>query len=343
MNTLRKLIKNEDITPQEYRALFESCIEGKDSKIYAPALMASLSSKPISSADVIHFVSYLHAKSPKKRLRSSNDLVNIVGTGGGISTFNISTTTVFVAAAAGAKVLKSGSYSYNSRSGSLDVLSELGIDLNLNLEQLNFMVEDLGLGFVSPRMYPPLLRRIATSILPLSMKDIGGFINTVGPLLCPIEVGAEVCGVKSPELIPLFSQALPTVGISRGYCVSAAVGMDEFSAIGTSRYVDLSNPNTYETFQPYDYQLRHNSIKELEGGSPKDNAELVHDLLKGKANQAATDTVIINAAFVCLAGRVTDSLDDAIDLCKNAVYSGASYTLLNRASEFSRDHHAVAV
>jgi len=338
MNTLRSIIRNDHaIKREDYFALFSQALEDRKHKSTLIALLAALSSKPLNLADVINFVEYIEQDSPKQSLSVPDNIVNIVGTGGGISTFNISTTATFVAASAGAKVLKSGSYAYNSQCGSLDLLTNLGINLNLSNAGLEAMLNELNIGFVSPKMYPPLLKRIAVSILPLALKDIGGFINTIGPLLCPFQVQGQICGVRSYDQIELFAQALHRLEIPNSIAVWSDIGMDEFSALGINHFAMSHQSPKIQQLDPTHYGMSHTNIDELSGGSPAINEAIMKHILKGGNPLAARDTVALNAAQILILSGQSDSIQDATALALETIDNGAAYRLLQKAIEFSQD------
>jgi len=163
------------------------------------AFLVALAARPLTHATMVNFVSYVRRVSPRTAFAGVSSAVNIVGTGGGPSTFNISTAAAFVASAAGATVVKSGSRAYNSASGSMDVLRALGVTLPTDAVEAARMLARTGLSFVSESHSSPVLRRLVMSVLPLSFRDVGGFINTVGPFLCPYEVSGQVFGVAHRE------------------------------------------------------------------------------------------------------------------------------------------------
>lgn len=338
MSTLRKLVRNSnDISNEDYQALFTSAFEDRKQRDTLIAMLCALSAKPLNANDMANFVAYVEKDSPKKVLKCSDRAVNIVGTGGGAPTFNISTTSTFVAAAAGATVLKSGSYSYNSKSGSLDLLASLGINLNSSEAALEGMVEELNIGFVPPQMYAPILRRIAISIMPLNLRDIGGFINKIGPLLCPIKVSGQICGVSEQSYIAMFVKAMQSFGMTNSMAVWAEMGMDEFSAIGNNQYALTDADGSIQTLNPQDYGMDYHDPTALDGGEPDENVELLKNLLTTNARNAAVDTVALNAAHVILLGKQADNLKDALAMAHHAIFSGAAYDLLQRAVEYSHD------
>ncbi len=339
MRTLNKIIRDQAIEDAEYHEFLEALFSDKSHKLSVVALIAALSAKPTRLADILSFVEFLESESPKSTLRTDGRLVNIVGTGGGIATFNISTTATFLTAAAGTKVLKSGSFAYNSRSGSLDLIRELGIPLDLSVAGLETMLDELNIGFVSARLYPPRLRRLATTILPLTLKEIGGFVNLIGPLLCPFHVHGQICGVRSRSLIPVFQTALKERRIENSITVWGEEGLDEFSAIGKSYYRITGTDEVDTVFDPLAYGIRHASVRELAGGTGAENAEITRLILKDKARSAAArDTVIINSAFMLLLSGAVDSIADGLSLARDTLRSGDGYQLLLKAGEFAYDH-----
>lgn len=338
MNILRRVIRNEDISQDEYHAFLTSVLEDRANKSTLTAYLAAIAAKPLHEQDVVHFASYIEKNTPKRALSVSDEVINIVGTGGGISTFNISTSAAFVAAASGAKVLKSGSYAHNSKCGSLDVLSNLGIKLDINDEILETMLEELNIGFASPKSYSSILRRIAVSIMPLNLREIGGFINAIGPLLCPYQVRGQICGVSSYEYIEIFSSAMQSLGMHNSIAVWAEIGLDEFSAIGLNHMAYINETIKTDTFNPLEYGMVHDNHSELNGGSAVDNAAIMQSVLLSGKPSAARDTVALNAAFVLMLSGQCDSKKEALLMAWDAIKSGAAYRLIQNTIEFSNDH-----
>ncbi len=340
MSILRKIIRNDsDIDEADYFSLFSAAIFDRSQKHVLPALLAALAAKPLNLNDAVAFVRFIEKETPKRQLSVSHEAVNIVGTGGGLSTFNISTTATFVAAAAGAKVIKSGSYSYNSQCGSLDVLQHLGFNLNQDEQGLQRMLEELNIGFVSPGMYSSVLRRIAVSVIPFNLREIGGFINTLGPLLCPFQVSGQICGVRQPGLIDTFASAFASLGMNNSIIASAEIGLDEFSAIGKNYSARIQDGIISRAeFDPAIYGFRYTDINQLNGGTPETNVSIMESLLKSTQPSAARDTVILNAAYLLVVAQKYTTPAEAIFAATAAIESGNAFRLLHKAREFSHDH-----
>ena len=338
MSLLRKIIRNDsDIDKGEYHSYLSSILEDRTGKCSLTAFLAALSAKPLNFDDMINFVGFIENETPKRYLSVSDRVINIVGTGGGISTFNISTSAAFVAAAAGAMVLKSGSYAYNSKCGSLDVLSNLGINLNIDEHGLQTMLEELNVGFVGPHMYSPLLRRIAVSIMPLTLREIGGFINTIGPLLCPFHVHGQICGVRSYDFVDLFARVLQKLGIHNSISVWSEIGLDEFSAVGVNHFAFVNEHIHKQEFDPREYGMAHYDHHDLCGGSASANANIMQSVLKTGKPFAARDTVALNAAFVLLLSGQCETKEEALQRSLDAITNGSAFRLLQNTIAFSND------
>lgn len=338
MSILRDIIRGSTpIDATDYQVFLQSLIEDRVQKPALIALLSALAAKPLALQDILNFVEFIERDAPKRRLPISSRAINIVGTGGGPSTFNISTTAAFVAAAAGATVLKSGSHAYNSQCGSLDLLHALGLNIPTSDQALNAMVETLNIGFVHPAMYPPLLRRIAVSVMPLNLRDIGGFINLIGPLLCPIEVKGQICGVSQHPYLDIFSTALARRGINNALTVWAEVGLDEFSAVGKNHYAVFEGDSRHHVFDPAQHGMHHGDLQALCGGTPETNQAMMMSIFSGKHTSAAADTVALNAAFILQQAGIQTDIDEAIGLARDTLQSGKALRCLHNSIEYSHD------
>ncbi|MGH8549259.1 MAG: anthranilate phosphoribosyltransferase [Methylococcales bacterium] len=328
---LRQLISGS--TPPEgsgFHAFLDRVMQNEASKSEVVAFLAGLSARPLIPGNVHNFVSYNFQLSPAKRLEGSEGAVNIVGTGGGIPTFNISTAVAFVASAAGAKVLKSGSAAYSSQCGSLDVLDALSVPMPASESELADMIGELGIGFVPASHYGPLLKQLIAKALPLPFRDIAGFVNTIGPLLCPYRVSAQLIGVGRLEHLEVFSEVLARSKPPKTLLVHAHCGLDEFCSIGVN-YCRLIGEEV-QRFSLYSRNLGFGggSLANLAGGSVRENAEILHDVLSGKRKGEARDTVILNSAALLFLAGVAPSIEDGIQLAAITINNGKAIRQLER-------------
>jgi len=297
----------------------------------AAAFLAALSTRPLSVATVVDFVDYVQRRSPPRALPGVRGAVNIVGTGGGRSTFNISTAAALVAAAAGATVVKSGSRAYTSESGSIDVLRALNIPLPGHSDELAMMVRETGIGFASEAHGSPLLRRLAASIHPLPWRDVAGFVNTIGPLLSPYAVTGQVIGVARSEHFEVMSAAAHRLGARRTWLVHCSLGLDELCSFAPNRaeWIDADAAPHRGGWPSGAGELR-----ELEGGDAARNAEIVTGILHGRLRGAARDTVVLNAAALLIVAGTAATIPGGMSQAADAIDSGAARARLERITRW---------
>jgi len=317
-----------------FHAFLDRVMQGDISKHEVVAFLAGLSAKPLCAEDVGNFISYMFQVSPAKRLAGAEDAVNIVGTGGGISTFNISTAVAFVASAAGAKVLKSGSAAYTSRCGSLDVLDALAVPMPKSESQLTDMVAKFGLGFIPATHYGVLLRQLIIKVFPLAFRDVAGFVNTIGPLLCPYEVSGQLIGVGRFEYLDVFTEVLIQRTSPKTLLVRADCGMDEFCSIGVNHCRLISEGVQRFSLSSRNLGFGGGSIEKLAGGTVQQNACILLEVLSGQRQGEARDTVVLNSAALLFVARVAASIEDGIQLAAAAIDEGKAIQQLERVVEW---------
>lgn len=332
---LRQLISGK-VPPEsaEFHAFLDRVMRGEVNKLEVIAFLSGISAKPLHAENVKNFVSHVFQVTPAKQLKGGENAVNIVGTGGGISTFNISTAVAFVASAAGAKVLKSGSAAYNSQCGSLDVLGSLGVPTPDSEAMLSEMIEQIGIGFVPASHYGVLLRRLAIQILPLKFRDIAGFVNTVGPLLCPYRVAGQLIGVGRFDYLDIFTDVLSQNDVPRTLLVHADVVMDEFSSVGINHCRLIDNGVQRFSLSSRNLGFGGGSVDKLAGGDVKHNAAVLRQVLAGERRDEARDTVVLNAAALLFVAGVTGSIEAGIELAARTIDEGKAKEQLQRVFEW---------
>lgn len=336
---LAALMHHQPLDMEEMIAFWHQVDCGEHSPQMIVAVLSVMSSQTPSMNLVLSFLHYVQQAYPKTRLPSALTAVNIVGTGGGINTFNISTTAAFVTAAAGVPVLKSGSRAYSSRSGSQDVLDRLGIRVPGNDAVLEEMIQTLGIGFAPVARYPALCRKLALACQPLSFRLVGQFINRLGPLLCPFELKGQVTGVSNPELMNVLACATHELTQDNILFVHAGVGADELLPTGHNVcwWVQHKEDRQWnDTFGQAGKEASTATLRALAGGSPSENAARLQRVLAGDDEAEALEAVALNAgAALLVAGRV-DSLSKGISLARRILHSGEGLGVLQRTQHFCR-------
>jgi anthranilate phosphoribosyltransferase len=339
ISTLQKIVQNPDsLSDKEFDDYLSHIQENKLSKHEVVSFLTAFSARPPDSTNIVRFVRYIENNYPKKRLLCEDKLINIVGTGGGISTFNISTTAAILASSAGVKVLKSGSYSYNSKSGSLDVIKSLGIATTSKPEIIEYMLSKIGIAFISNDAYSPFLKRLAVSILPIPFKYIGGFVNIAGPLLCPYETTGQVTGVSKIEYLETMSDAMEELNRKNSIVVHAEMGMDEFSSIGNNHYIkiDKHGLKTKESFNHKRFNFVDNNVAMLMGGNPDYNADYTKKILSGKIKGAASETVLLNSASILVLAEKADSFEEGVKILQDLINKGDAEKQFRKIVEISQ-------
>jgi len=267
-------------------------------------------------------------------------LMDIVGTGGdGSGSFNVSTTTSFVVAAAGITVAKHGNRAVSSNCGSADVLEALGVDLSLTADQVANCVQSVGIGF----LFAPMLHgAMKHAIGPRREIGIRSIFNILGPMTNPAGANVQLTGVFSKELTTTLAEVLVRLGMMRTLVVWGEGNLDELTVTGRSYIADGHN-GTVTTYSivPEDFGLKRASMIDISGGAtPMDAADQVRDVLGGKAG-ARLDMVLLNAGAALLAGGKVRDISEGVSMAREIVNSGAALKKLQQLVDFSQTVEAL--
>jgi anthranilate phosphoribosyltransferase len=277
--------------------------------------------------DTATVVSAVRRLSPPRRIAGSADspTVNIVGTGGGPSTFNVSTATSFLLAAAGVKVIKTGSTAWRSKSGFMEAAMALGcLKESLTWDQVEAVADQTGIAFVPPALYPTVLRDIANLLTPAVFRRVGYYINIIGPLLSPVAVDFRFLGASSRARQALLVDAAAKLGDIPNCVAAAENGMDEVSTIGETTIVvtDAAGECDTMTIDPTTLAIADVTIEDLAGLSPIGAARLLKRILSGQGTVQQSEIVALNGAAVLWCMGRHDSLATAFDACRSLIAAG---------------------
>ena len=266
----------------------------------------------------------------------TGDMLDTCGTGGDRSgTFNISTTVAFVAAGAGIPVAKHGNRAATSKSGSADVLAALGVNLDLEAEQVGRCIDEVGIGFLFAVKLHPAMRH---AIAPRRQLGIRTIFNILGPLTNPAGAQRFLMGVFAAELTDLLAQVLRALGVKSAMVVNGYGGLDELTITGPNRisYLKEDGSITHLDADPTDYGFHRASLDELKGGEPAENAAILRSVLDGSDTGPKRDIVILNAGAAIMAAGHTNSIADGIVAARDSLESGAAMQKLEDLIEFSQ-------
>jgi anthranilate phosphoribosyltransferase len=263
-------------------------------------------------------------------------VLDTCGTGGGDSAmFNVSTTAAIVAAAAGVPVAKHGNRSVTSRSGSADVLAELGVNINASIPQVEACLDELGLCFCFAPLMHPSMKNVSAVRKTLGIRTI---FNILGPLVNPARAGYQLLGAGRPELRPLLAGAVAKLGTERTLVVSGDDGLGDVTLTGITNVSEVvadagRSPATREfAWQPEDFGLTRSSLAGLQVDGPQASASIVRRILAGEAGPAR-DIVLLNAAAGLIVAGTTNEPRIAAANAAAAIDSGAAANLLTRLAE----------
>ena len=252
----------------------------------------------------------------------AGELVDIVGTGGdGAKTFNISTTAMFVAAAAGAKVAKHGGRSVSSSSGAADVLEAMGANLQQSPEQVAQSIAQCGIGFMFAPNHHAAMRYVAPVRKALGFRTI---FNILGPLTNPAGAANQLLGVFHIDLCGILSRVLQQLGSRHVLVVHGSDGLDEITVSGCTRIAELKDGAVREyDIHPEEFGLPvYADLGSLKVENAADSLAMMNAVLRGEARGAARDIVLLNAAACLYAGNVASSLQDGVERAREALDSG---------------------
>jgi anthranilate phosphoribosyltransferase len=257
--------------------------------------------------------------------------VDTCGTGGGSTgTFNISTAAAFVAAGAGARVVKHGNRSFTSRSGSADVLEALGVDIQLSPERAAAQLAGCGMTFLFAPLFHPAMRHVGPVRRELALSTI---MNLLGPLANPAGVGRQVIGVGDPQRASLLAESLALLGAEHALVVHAGAGLDEIAppGMGPTDIVEVRAGTVSRwSLDPGAFAIAAGDAAALAGGLPVDNAAIIQRILDGVDRTVRRSAVVLNAAAALVVAGIGDSWDDAARRAGAAIDSGAARTVLER-------------
>jgi anthranilate phosphoribosyltransferase len=302
----------------------------------AVAVLSSLTTQMPDGPSVSALLGSLRAGNPQPAA-PPRTTVNIVGTGGGPSTFNLSTASAFVAAAMGTRVIKTGSRAYASRTGSVDLLDRLGIRMAASYEELEQLLDTFGIACAGPFVYPKELRLLARQILPFDMKTVGRFFNLVGPFLAAVPVTTQITGVSDHSVLPVF-RALAQQDPSRDYWLCwNDLGCDELLSV-TDGHVFDSAAGTERVIAPGELGLTDRPFEDLLPVDELDDT-VPHflSLSSGDGPTGAIESIRLNAAVLAINGGVKEDWAGALELAEETMMSGEPARLIERI----RAHGAV--
>ena len=325
---LQRVIEHREIFHDEMLHIMRLIMAGEMSPVLMSAFIAALRVKKETIGEITAAAQVMREFSTKVEVADRQHLVDIVGTGGdGSHTFNISTCSMFVAAAAGAKVSKHGSRSVSSKSGSADVLESLGVSINLTPTQIAQCIAQVGIGFMFAPNHHPAMKNVAPVRKELGVRTI---FNILGPLTNPASAPNILMGVFHPDLVGIQVRALERLGADHAMVVYGRDGLDEVSLGAATLVGELKNGQVREyEIHPEDFGFAMSSTRALRVETPEQSRTMLLGVLDNQAGPAR-DIVVLNTAVALYAANVVDSIEAGVVKARAALDSGAAKAKLDQ-------------
>lgn len=333
---LSKVASKKNLSGAESAEVFGEIMSGEADEAIMAAFLTALKMKGETVDEVVGAASAMRARATFINAGSAAP-IDTCGTGGdGMNTFNISTTSAFIAAGAGVPVAKHGNRAATSKCGSGDVLGELGFNLDVHASVMEHCLQEEGIAFLfAPKMHPAM-RFAAPVRKALGFRTI---FNLLGPLVNPAGATGQVVGVFEAGYTEFVAECLNRMGVRRAFVVHAADGMDEISVCTPTRVSELRDCSIKTSeFNPRKYFPDGANFSELKGGDAKVNAQILLDVLSGKLRNGARDICLLNAAAAIVVGGKTDDFGAALEMARDSLDSGAALKKLKTLVEFSRQN-----
>lgn len=316
----------ENLTADHASTVLAEIMEGRTEPIQTGAFLIALRAKGETVSELVGLARTMRSlAAPVHTTRI--DLVDTAGTGGGPSTFNVSTTAALVAAAAGCAVAKHGNRSATSKSGSADVLEALGVNLDLDPEAIGRCIDEIGFGFLFAQRHHTAMAHVGPARAGLGVRTV---FNFLGPLTNPAGATRQLLGVADRRYQETIAEALIGLGTERALVVSAEDGLDELSLAAPTRVIEVFEGRTAEWFvEPGQYGLAPLELEEIAGGTPAENAAATRAVLAGETGPRR-DIVLLNAAAAIYVGGLAADLEDGVAKAAAAIDSGSAAGLLDK-------------
>ncbi len=326
------LVGGIDLSEPEMAECMREIMEGRAADSQIGAFLAALRMKGETVDEITGAAKIMREKAA--RINAPKGVLDTCGTGGDMAhTFNISTVTAIVVAAAGVPVAKHGNRAVSSRSGSADVLEALGIKIDLQPEKVEKCLFETGFGFLFAPLFHPAMKY---AIGPRREMGIRTIFNILGPLTNPANAKRQILGVFTDRLTEALARVLGNLGAEDALVVHGEDGLDEITITdGTkaSRFVNGTVETMY--FAPEDFGLARGSVTDLSGGDKDENARIALDVLKGEKGHRRDIVLINSAAALTVSGKVS-SFSEAFDVARETVDSGLSMAKLEEVRKITR-------
>ncbi len=321
----------DHLTADHASAVLAEIMEGRADPVQTGAFLIALRAKGETVPELVGLARTMRSLASPV-VSSRPDLVDTAGTGGGPSTFNVSTTAALVAAGAGCAVAKHGNRSNSSQCGSAELLEALGVDVEVEPERVGGLIDEIGFGFMFAPRHHAAMAHVIPARKALGVRTI---FNFLGPLTNPASANRQVVGVADRHYQETIAEALVGLGSVRAMVVAAEDGLDELSLSSPTRVIEVADGGTAEWLvEPGQFGLAPVELGDVAGGTPEQNAAVTRGVLAGEPGPQR-DLVLLNAAAAIYVGGLAADLEEGVAKAAEAIDSGAAAGVLERLVEAS--------
>ena len=326
-NALKKVLDKVDLKEVEMVSIMTQIMEGQVKDSQLGSLLTALSIKGESIEEIAGAAIVMRDKSENIKVSRTETIVDTCGTGGdGANTFNISTAAAFVVAGCGLTVAKHGNKAISSLSGSADVLRCLGVNIDADKLTVEKCLDEIGIGFLFAPMMHGAMKYAAGVRKELGFRTI---FNLLGPLTNPAGANAQVIGIYDSSRLKQIASVLKLLGTRQAFVVNGSDGLDEITLTGTTNVCELVNGQVKEyTLEPENFELTACKAKDISGGTPEENANIIKNILSGEQGPKS-DIVLMNASAAICAGGIAENLKVAMHLARQSIDTGSAEKKLN--------------
>ena len=331
---IKKITDKHDLTREEAERAFQIIMNAGATPAQISAILIALKMKGETIDEIVGAVGVLRFKSEK--IFSPDNTIDTCGTGGDdLGSYNISTTAAFVVAGCGVPVAKHGNRAVSSRSGSADVLKELGVNIDADKNVMQQALKEAGICFMMAPKYHNSMRHVAPIRQELGVRTI---FNILGPLVNPAGAKFQLIGVYSRDLVMKMAMALSELGTKKAWVVYGEDGMDEITTTTITHVAELKDGHISSfTINPNDYGIEIATKEDLIGGDAVYNAREMREVLLGRGKKAYRDIVLLNAAAALVVVGKTENIQNGIEMAEESINSHKANDALLKLVEVSND------
>lgn len=333
---LAKLSDNFNLDRAEIFAVVDAINAGELSDVQIAGFLVALTTKGPTVQEVAAIADAMRRVAVPFPINVAGELSDTCGTGGGLTTFNVSSANAILSAAGGVKVAKHGSRSISSSSGSADVLEALGINIDPAPEHAVRLIETVGVSFLHAPTFHPIMGRVFGPENQLGIKSI--FFTIIGPLINPAGARNHTMGVYKPELVSMMAQVVAEMDFNHVLIAHGVDGLDELSLLGRTSIADVYRGTIrYDEVTPEDFGLQRCRIEDITGGTPQENARIIRDIFTGVETGPRRDMVLLNTGATLYVNDKADSIGAGVELARHLLDSGAGLAKLEELIAASQE------